>query len=468
MINAIANPQMPEIGERFLGTVVKTTTFGAFISLLPGKDGLLHISEVRKLVGGKRIDNVEDVLAVGQKVQVELKKIDPRGKLSLAAVLPEGESGEQPRPPSPATPATSADAGVRRARATRDDREERGERREGGRTRSRNRRRRPRRPCRAGLRPPEADQLVEAARGRRPRLHRRTRPTDATTHRPRAGTPLGSCPARLRRPGSGAECWAPWLTSARSWSSVAGWRAPRPPRRCGTQGFEGRLVLFAAEHHLPYERPAAVQGLPQDGGEPRRRLRPRRGRGTPRTTSSVRTGHRGRRGRPRRPRGRDRRRGADPLRPAAAGHRELAAPPHPARGRPRRGAVAAHHRGQRPAPGGPEARRARRLRRRRLDRAGGRRRRRARPVPTVTVLESLDLPLVRVLGADSRRRCSPTCTASTASTCAPAVTVEAASRASTARSSGVRLADGTRRAGGRRGRGHRRGAQRRAAPRPPG
>ncbi|MGN6753228.1 MAG: polyribonucleotide nucleotidyltransferase, partial [Intrasporangium sp.] len=52
-INAIANPQMPEVGERFLGTVVKTTTFGAFVSLLPGKDGLLHISEVRKLVGGK-------------------------------------------------------------------------------------------------------------------------------------------------------------------------------------------------------------------------------------------------------------------------------------------------------------------------------------------------------------------------------------------------------------------------------
>src|SRR5690606_22852928 len=48
-INAIANPQMPEVGERFLGTVVKTTTFGAFISLLPGKDGLLHISEIRKL-----------------------------------------------------------------------------------------------------------------------------------------------------------------------------------------------------------------------------------------------------------------------------------------------------------------------------------------------------------------------------------------------------------------------------------
>ena len=89
MINAIANPTMPEVGERFMGTVVKTTTFGAFISLLPGKDGLLHISEVRKLVGGKRIDSVDDVLKIGQKIQVELKEIDPRGKLSLAAVMAE-------------------------------------------------------------------------------------------------------------------------------------------------------------------------------------------------------------------------------------------------------------------------------------------------------------------------------------------------------------------------------------------
>ena len=99
-VNAIANPQMPEVGERFLGTVVKTTTFGAFISLLPGKDGLLHISEVRKLVGGKRIDNVDDVLKVGQKVQVELKEIDPRGKLSLAAVIADGEGGESGEAPA--------------------------------------------------------------------------------------------------------------------------------------------------------------------------------------------------------------------------------------------------------------------------------------------------------------------------------------------------------------------------------
>ena len=91
-VNAIANPTNPEIGEQFLGTVVKIATFGAFVSLLPGKDGLLHISEVRKLAGGKRVENVEDVLSVGQKVLVEITKIDDRGKLSLAPVV-EGEEG---------------------------------------------------------------------------------------------------------------------------------------------------------------------------------------------------------------------------------------------------------------------------------------------------------------------------------------------------------------------------------------
>jgi polyribonucleotide nucleotidyltransferase len=90
-INAIANPQVPEIGERYLGTVVKTTTFGAFISLTPGKDGLLHISELRKLANGKRVDNVDDVVSVGQKIQVEITKIDDRGKLSLSPVVAEEE-----------------------------------------------------------------------------------------------------------------------------------------------------------------------------------------------------------------------------------------------------------------------------------------------------------------------------------------------------------------------------------------
>ena len=91
-INAIANPHVPEVGERFLGTVVKLATFGAFVSLLPGKDGLLHVSELKKLSGGKRVENVEDVLEVGQKILVELTKVDDRGKLSLSPVI-EGEDG---------------------------------------------------------------------------------------------------------------------------------------------------------------------------------------------------------------------------------------------------------------------------------------------------------------------------------------------------------------------------------------
>ena len=94
-INAIANPQMPEVGERFLGTVVKTTSFGAFVSLTPGKDGLLHISQIRKIAGGKRVEKVEDVVKVGDKIQVEIAEIDPRGKLSLIPVLPDGADAGQ-------------------------------------------------------------------------------------------------------------------------------------------------------------------------------------------------------------------------------------------------------------------------------------------------------------------------------------------------------------------------------------
>lgn len=86
-VNAIANPQIPEVGERFVGTVVKTTTFGAFISLTPGQDGLLHISQIRRLVGGKRVESVEDVLNVGDQIEVEIEEIDERGKYSLLVVL---------------------------------------------------------------------------------------------------------------------------------------------------------------------------------------------------------------------------------------------------------------------------------------------------------------------------------------------------------------------------------------------
>ncbi|MFL6024341.1 MAG: polyribonucleotide nucleotidyltransferase, partial [Marmoricola sp.] len=89
-INQIANPTMPEVGERYLGTVVKTTNFGAFVSLMPGKDGLLHISKLRELAGGKRVDNVEDVVSVGQKLQVQIAEIDDRGKLSLIPYIEDG------------------------------------------------------------------------------------------------------------------------------------------------------------------------------------------------------------------------------------------------------------------------------------------------------------------------------------------------------------------------------------------
>ncbi|AOX44990.1 polyribonucleotide nucleotidyltransferase [Microbacterium sp. CFBP 8790] len=95
-VNAIANPTNPEVGEQFLGTVVKIATFGAFVSLLPGKDGLLHVSEVRKLAGGKRVENVEDVLSVGRKILVRITKIDDRGKLSLEPVVDEAADATEP------------------------------------------------------------------------------------------------------------------------------------------------------------------------------------------------------------------------------------------------------------------------------------------------------------------------------------------------------------------------------------
>ena len=104
-VNAIANPTMPEVGERYLGTVVKTTNFGAFVSLLPGKDGLLHISKLRALAGGKRVEAVEDVLAVGQKVQVEIAEIDDRGKLSLDPGGRGRDGAEAPAEDAAAAPA---------------------------------------------------------------------------------------------------------------------------------------------------------------------------------------------------------------------------------------------------------------------------------------------------------------------------------------------------------------------------
>ena len=93
-ILGIADPKLPEVGERYNGTVVKLATFGAFVNLLPGKDGLLHVSQIRKMHGGKRIENLEDVMKVGDKVHVEIGEIDPKGKLSLVPVLDDNAQSE--------------------------------------------------------------------------------------------------------------------------------------------------------------------------------------------------------------------------------------------------------------------------------------------------------------------------------------------------------------------------------------
>lgn len=89
-INAIANPVQLSVGDKFKGSVVKLATFGAFVNLAPGKDGLLHISQIRKIHGGKRIENLEEVMKVGEKIEVVINEIDPKGKYSLVpANLPE-------------------------------------------------------------------------------------------------------------------------------------------------------------------------------------------------------------------------------------------------------------------------------------------------------------------------------------------------------------------------------------------
>lgn len=105
-INAIANPQLPKVGERFLGTVVKTTDFGAFVSLLPGRDGLVHISKLGK---GKRIAQVEDVVSVGDKLRVEIADIDKRGKISL--ILVADDAASEGSADSGAAPADAATTG---------------------------------------------------------------------------------------------------------------------------------------------------------------------------------------------------------------------------------------------------------------------------------------------------------------------------------------------------------------------
>ena len=88
-IRLILDPPTADVGAIYPGRVVNITKFGAFVNILPGRDGLLHIS---KIGGGKRIDKVEDVLELGQEVEVEVEDIDPNGKISLKIAGEEGSS----------------------------------------------------------------------------------------------------------------------------------------------------------------------------------------------------------------------------------------------------------------------------------------------------------------------------------------------------------------------------------------
>ena len=104
MIEEVANPKIPEVGERFQGRVVKIVDFGAFVNLTGGTDGLVHIS---KLGGDIRLARVEDVLSEGDTLEVEVTEIDSRGKISLTPVtlpprvaeLPADYESRNPRPP---------------------------------------------------------------------------------------------------------------------------------------------------------------------------------------------------------------------------------------------------------------------------------------------------------------------------------------------------------------------------------
>ena len=91
MIDEIANPRPVLVGETYEGLVVKTTTFGAFVNLVPGRDGLVHISKLGK---GKRLSSVEEAVREGDDLTVLVEDIDPQGKISLKPVGPEWEAPE--------------------------------------------------------------------------------------------------------------------------------------------------------------------------------------------------------------------------------------------------------------------------------------------------------------------------------------------------------------------------------------
>jgi polyribonucleotide nucleotidyltransferase len=108
----------PEPGTIYTGKVASIVDFGAFVTFMPGKDGLVHVSEIKN----ERVENVRDVLTEGQEVKVKLVEVDPRGKVRLSMRLVDQETGEElpdTRPP-------------REPRGDRGDRGDRGPRRDGG------------------------------------------------------------------------------------------------------------------------------------------------------------------------------------------------------------------------------------------------------------------------------------------------------------------------------------------------
>ncbi|HEY7949091.1 MAG TPA: polyribonucleotide nucleotidyltransferase [Acidimicrobiales bacterium] len=98
----IVEPPEADVGGVYPGKVVNITKFGAFVNILPGRDGLLHIS---KIGGGKRVDRVEDVLSLGQELEVKVDDIDPQGKVSLSLV------GDPPAPTGGGAPSSSSERG---------------------------------------------------------------------------------------------------------------------------------------------------------------------------------------------------------------------------------------------------------------------------------------------------------------------------------------------------------------------
>ncbi|MEY2416995.1 MAG: polyribonucleotide nucleotidyltransferase, partial [Ilumatobacteraceae bacterium] len=119
-ILAIVDPPKADVGATYLGRVVNVTKFGAFVNILPGRDGLVHISKLGK---GKRINNVEDVLTLGQEIEVIVEEIDEKGKVSLTPgaswnPFPNGDGGSGSAPA--ASSSSSAAAGAEEPAASGD------------------------------------------------------------------------------------------------------------------------------------------------------------------------------------------------------------------------------------------------------------------------------------------------------------------------------------------------------------